>query len=322
MALLIDRIVCGVDFSHASHQALQYAVEWAKACEAQLHLVHVIPMDPHFDLEAAVVRAFLDEQRQSAQLQLMALSDQLKSDVPEIAAHLAHGTPADELARLACQEGGDLLVVGSHGWTGFDRILLGSTAERVLASAPCPVLTVRRPDTNEQASLQLGRRLPRHILVPVDFSDHSQEAVEYASEMAKQFDIAVTLLHVVEPVSYSLDFTLTHVDAQKKKTKLAETRLAELARVFESRGMSASYQLKSPPVVQAILEGVQESKADVIVMGTHGRRGMARWLLGSMAASVLRQAPVPVLTVRSPRFSQEHPRKTLHSSRENANKVT
>jgi nucleotide-binding universal stress UspA family protein len=147
-----------------------------------------------------------------------------------------------------------------------------------------------------------------HILVPVDFSDCSLEALEYSVQAAKVFGAAVTLLHVLEPASYGLDFTLAHAgDAQRARAAL-ETKLDDLAALFRKQDITAGARIKSGAPGAAITEDAGAVQADLIVMGTHGRRGFSHLVSGSVAEAVLRHAPCPVLTVKSPKFGPGHQR--------------
>ena len=88
-----------------------------------------------------------------------------------------------------------------------------------------------------------------------------------------------------------------------------EKQLKEFCRIFQEKGLSASYLMKQPPTPDAILQTLEECGANLIVMGTHGRRGFSRLLMGSVASFVLRTSPVPVLTVKAGKYSKEHPRR-------------
>ncbi len=193
-------------------------------------------------------------------------------------------------------------MMGTRGRTGLAHVLLGSTAEGVVRGAPCPVLTVR---SVAKGSPPVGIT---RILVSVDFSDCSLEALEYTIQAAREFAASVTILHVIEPASYGLDFTLNHAGDVQKTTNALEKQLGEFVALFKGQGISAQAQLQSGAPGNAILDGARTTEADLIVMGTHGRRGFSHLVSGSVAEAVLRQAPCPVLTVKSPKFGSGHTR--------------
>ena len=116
----------------------------------------------------------------------------------------------------------------------------------------------------------------------------------------------LTLVHAIEPLSYSLDFTLTHPLQEKTNRDKVEKRLADLTAVLSEQGLSAQYELLDKPTVDGILETSAIQQADLIVMGTHGRKGLTRMILGSTAYKLLEQSPYPVLTIKSPKFEGGH----------------
>ena len=313
------RLLFSTDFSPFSDYALQHALLWAKASEAALDCVYVISVDRHLDLEGAVIETFLEEERRVTQPKFDALVSKIKSEIGACTGHLLTGVADEAITQLAEEIGASCIVMGTRGWRGMNRILLGSTAERVVMTAPCPVLTVRlQTDPAHAKETQSGTlpettlgpaSPPSHILVPLDFSDCSQDAMEYALEVAKDFEVAVTLVHIHEPLAYGLDFTLAHIEMEKEQLRKVEQRLKEFCQVFEKQGLTASYLLKQPPTTDSILQAREESGSNLIVMGTHGRRGFSRLLMGSVASSVLRRSPVPVLTVKAGKYSKHHPRR-------------
>lgn len=321
MANRTERILFATDFSDCSNVAFRHATMWAQACDAHLDIVHVVEIHPGLDVEMGAAKIYIEEQGKTAGLKLDTMADRARPLVKATAIHLVTGVPVDQIHHIAAERGSDLLVMGTHGWTGLDRVLLGSTAERVVQGAPCPVLTVRHSESPQKDEKRHARAnashckpaegspdmtLPQHVLVPVDFSDCSLEAFEYAVQVAKQCQAAVTLLHVLGASSYSLDFELTHLDAYKQLRQKAESRLGQLTSVLHAQDIQANYRLNDLPAADAILDDLQDVQADLIVMGTHGRRGFSRLLMGNVTSAVLRRAPCPVLTVKSSKFAHGH----------------
>ncbi len=271
---------------------------------------------------------YLDEQRKIIHPKLQALAKYIQETNGPCEAHELSGIPHFVICEVAKKIGADLIVMGTHGWSGIDRILLGSTAERVVALAPCPVLTIKTTSPQGKAlsyatdqEIQHLRVLPppetcspRHVVVAVDFSDCSQDAVEFAFYIAREFDVKVTLVHVEDLPSYSLDFNLTYLETQKEKRIQADKHMKELCRLFEDKGVSASCVQKVPPVQEAILDTIQETNANLLVMGTHGRTGLSRLVMGSVASGILRKATIPIVTVHAGKYSPDHPRR--HGNRQ------
>ena len=221
-----------------------------------------------------------------------------------VTTRVATGIPSEEVITAARAEDSDLLVVGTRGKTGLAHVLLGSTAERVIRGAPCPVLTVRmEPADVEQEESALSRPVMlERILVPVDFSDCSLDALEYAAVVAQQAKASLLLLHVLEPVSYGLDFTLGHSRTREQVREIWTKRLEELASSLMVTQVPVKSQLRGGHPADSILDSAKTLPCDLIVMGTHGRRGFSHAFSGSVAEAVLRKALCPVLTVRNPKF--------------------
>lgn len=138
----------------------------------------------------------------------------------------------------------------------------------------------------------------RTILVPTDFSEGSQAAIEYARMMAKAFGARIIVMHVIESVTYLMTESLQWVDVYSRVQTAVEPVLAELVDELEQRGVAASSRLVQGAADEDIVAEARKAGVDLIIMGTHGRRGMRHLLTGSVAERVVRTAPCPVLTVR------------------------
>ena len=307
---LVERILLATDFSVCAARAQDYALFLAQAWSARLEILHVLEFQPGMDPEYHVNTLYLDELRKDASRQLQ---DYVRraTGLGLTATHRdVLGIPSQCINDAARESDADLVVLGTHGRTGLEHILLGSTAERVVKGGPCPVLTVRL--AREQGQGSVGgdaTAVPpaiRRIVVPVDFSDCSMEAWEYAVQVAKRLQATLTLLHVLEPVSYGLDFTLSHARDEHKMRERLETRLSDMVELLKSQGLTGKYAFRGGTPADSILENTAGGDCDLIVMGTHGRRGISHFASGSVAEAVLRRAACPVLTVKSPKFSPGH----------------
>jgi nucleotide-binding universal stress UspA family protein len=144
--------------------------------------------------------------------------------------------------------------------------------------------------------------------VPVDFSDCSLDALEYAVVVAQQAKASLMLLHVLEPVSYGLDFTLSHMRTREHVRESWTKRLKELTSSHQHSHVAMEFQLRGGLPADSILDSAQTLPCDLIVMGTHGRRGISHTISGSVAEAVLRKSHCPVIAVRSPKFGPGHRR--------------
>ncbi|MDR4493884.1 MAG: universal stress protein [Nitrospirales bacterium] len=306
MIKFATNILFATDFSESAGPAFCHSLEWATGLDASLTLVNVQSIQLGIDVDASVSQRFLDEQRERAKTQLDRLLTETRRQVPSAAAQHLTGMPYEQICQIARDKHCDLIIMGTHGWSGIDRVLFGSVAERVIAHAPCPVLSIPLRKAEDIAAMHTLSPIPRHIILPLDFSECSLEAYEFAVQIAKWFDSALTLVYAIEPLTYSLDFTLTHPLQDKANRKKMQDRLVELTEVLIKEGMTAEYEILEKPAMEATLETSTTRQADLIVMGTHGRKGLSKFVMGSITGKVLRHSPYPVLTVKSPKFEGGH----------------
>lgn len=136
------------------------------------------------------------------------------------------------------------------------------------------------------------------ILVPTDFSDCSNEAMHYAAMIARTFKARIVLVHVIQPYTYGMTETFNLVDHYTALKTIAGPMLDQTRKRLLKQGVSVETDLLTGPAHHEILQKARRAKADLIVMGTHGRTGMEHFILGSVAEKVVRMSSCPVLTVR------------------------
>lgn len=307
MSHTIESILFATDFSECAAHAQEHATCWATTQDARLHVVHVVEFPPGMDPEQPVNKMYLDRLRDEADARLRDTIAELERGGATAQGRIETGIPSQVLAETAELLDSGLVVLGTRGLTGLDHLLIGSTAERLVRTAPCPVLTVRTKPHAQPAGAEAARpaRIQR-ILAPLDFSDCSLDALEYAIFVAKSFDAALTVQHVLEPVAFGLDFTLRHVEERRQQRKKVESWLSDLASSLDAQGLRVTHVVTAGDPADSVLARSQEQRCDLIVMGTHGRRGVSHLVSGSVAEGVLRKASCPVLTVKSPKFAPSH----------------
>ena len=305
---MIKRILFATDFSQWARRAEDYACALACSWKASLTVLCVAEFPPGLNPDYSVNQQYLADLLKTASSQLVDLKGRAERRGIAVTTRVATGIPSEEVITAARAEDSDLIVVGTRGKTGLAHVLLGSTAERVIRGAPCPVLTVRmEPADLEEEEGALSRPVTlERILVPVDFSDCSLDALEYAAVVAQQAKASLMLLHVLEPVSYGLDFTLGHSRTREQVRETWTKRLEELAASLRVRQVPVESQLRGGLPADSILDSARTLPCDLIVMGTHGRRGISHAFSGSVAEAVLRKALCPVLTVRNPKLGPGH----------------
>jgi nucleotide-binding universal stress UspA family protein len=190
----------------------------------------------------------------------------------------------------------DLIVIGTHGRRGLGHLFLGSVAEEVVRLSSCPVLTIR--ERKEPLPIE---ELDR-ILVPIDFSEHSKQALRYAKQIAVSYDSRLQLLHVLEkavhpsfyPFEKSQFFNLREAVQQKSKEALER-----LLKETEGPELTAEIHVIEGRAAADITEFAKDNQSDLIVIATHGLTGIEHLLMGSVTEKVVRRAPCPVFTVKA-----------------------
>jgi nucleotide-binding universal stress UspA family protein len=297
----IEKILVPLDFSRASVQALDYAVWLAKQFRAAIYLVHVYPPD-----EASAVPGAAHLLLQSAEA-IECLNEQLKGihqkHVPTFRpenCHIRSGRPYEEIIRLAREIDADLIALSTRGHSGLKHLLLGSTAERVVRNAPCPVLVVRKSKQRRKASREafaVGT-----ILVPTDFSQSSLAGTKYAAFLARKFGAILRLFHATYPYTNYLFLDRAGVRLSGLAEAVEETARQEMHALKQMnflRGLIVEADLLPGPAVDEICAAGGSPDVDLIVTSTHGRTGLKHALLGSVAEQVVRYTDRPVLVVPS-----------------------
>lgn len=202
------------------------------------------------------------------------------------------GSPVGVILDAVEEQKATMIAMTTHGSTGLKRLLFGSVAEGVIRKTPVPVLLVRPfwsyelvPDTG------IERRPIRNILLPIDGSDRSAEALPGVIELAELFDSRVVLLRVLEPDKGK--------PAPQQECEEAEALLKRLASTIEKKKVETLRLLEAGDPIEQILKAVKENEVDLIALTTHGRGGISRAILGSVTEELLRQAPVPLLVTRN-----------------------
>ena len=308
MTALINRVLFATDFSDCAMKAEEYAVLFSEAYHAPVDVVHVLELYPGLDPEYPVTQVYVDQLRKDTDAQLAEAVRRFQAKRVAAKGHSVLGIPSVQIC-AAAESHADLVVLGTRGKTGLEHLLLGSTAERVVVNAPCPVVTVCLPGSHAGNAASVRRTAGvQRILAPVDFSDCSLDALEYAVQMAQQFKATMTVLHVLEPVSYGLDLTLTQASERERLRTRLEAELGTLTRAIATEGVTVHHAIQGGTPADSLLRFLEGNQCDLVVMGTHGRRGLSHLVNGSVAEAVLRRSPCPVLTVKSPKFAPGHRR--------------
>lgn len=296
--LKLRKIVYATDFSTCSENAFPIAVGLAARYGAELHMLHAIvlhaddPHDPahHFPEPDELYQRM----RRTAEASMASAAE--GGEMPEVSivrAQVRGISPAPVILEYAEEQGADLIVMGTHGRRGLRHLLLGSVAEEVVRLAECAVLTVREDAATDADGF-------RQILVPMDYSQSSEAALRYAREIGSVEGAKLHLLHVLEVGTYP-DFYFPvqasqMFDMPELKKKAVENLQQRLER--DGGGIEAEVQVELGHPAQNIVEYAERLGIDLIVIASHGRTGLERALLGSVAEGVVRRSKTPVLIVK------------------------
>jgi nucleotide-binding universal stress UspA family protein len=302
----LTHILCPVDLSEASTYALEQATAVAGWYHAKVTVLHVhvprppLALDPYgVGAPPVAESAEMVRVREAAHAAAAPAID-AKLDVEVV---VEVGDPTAQILARAARPGTGMLVMGTHGASGFQHLVLGSVTEKVLRRVRCPVLTVP-PRMHGAARLPFQR-----ILCPIDFSDSSLSALEWAWSLAQESGATVTLLHVIEwpwdePPAPPFERLPGHearqlVEFRKAAESSARLQLRSLVPENLRERCSSEPLVRHGKAHREVLAAA-EGHADLIVMGVHGRNVVDLALFGSTTNQVVRRASCPVLTVRTP----------------------
>lgn len=302
--LNVNRILFPTDYSESAEGAFVQAVFLAERFDAELHVLHASvserPLFPPHDRRPGE-RGFGDGNHAPPPSRIYAKEWAL--DVAIVQSEAVDVSAAAAILKYATAQDIDLIVMGTHGRRGMGRVLMGSVAEQVVRMSGVPVYTVRAPAGPER------HRRPRRILAPVDFSEHSSGSLQVAAEIAHVYDATLEVLHVVDeailPHVYGIEPVSVSASTIRQRTREALKEM--VTKVDVDHRVAGTHVLLGHPAIE-IVDFAREAAFDLIVIGTHGRSGLKRLLLGSVAEKVVRMAQCPVFTTKS--FG----RRLLHSS--------
>lgn len=286
----VDRVLFPTDGSDCAERARQHALHLANQFEANLHIVQVeereVQLTDVVDVKASDILA-----------DLHGLPDEGYAPLAEprvFERTITYPSAAGGILTYATEHDTHLIVLGTHGRRGMRRLVLGSVAEEVIRRSPRPVVTVGRGAVAPEA-MEGGC-----MLVPVDFSEFQDRLLAHAREIARVYGMDVVLLHVIEtegvPEVYGVRAANIDLGVLEER---AEEALAEEVESLQDQGIDASVEIRRGHPADQTLEAAVEMDASFITIATHGRTGIERVLMGSVAEKVIRQARCPVCTVKS-----------------------
>jgi len=291
--LQVNSILFPTDGSTCAEFAHAHAAFLAQQFDADLHILHVVEVQTNN----------LNDLSQLIEIREEEILEQLRIPVPSTSeapsderVHRAKRTDdsaAGGILAYAEEHDIDLIVVGTHGRRGMDRLLMGSVAEEIVRLSECPTLTVcgkNRPEPNRDIN---------RVLVPMGLSEHTDLLFSHARSIGATYDAQLDLVHVIErstlPPVYGLEEAATDSDDVERRVRDA---LATYADAAQDAGVDATVTVHRGHPAEVILDMTNDAPIDLVTIATHGRTGIRRMLIGSVAEKVVRMAPCPVFTVK------------------------
>jgi nucleotide-binding universal stress UspA family protein len=296
--LQLRRILCPIDFSDTSRRALEYGVAIARWYKAELAALYVGPaiVQP-VNLAEYPAPMPLEPPRETLMRDLEQMLGAAEAQDLRTTVAIEHGGAVQQILKLAEALPADLIVLGTHGRGGFERLMLGSGADKVVRKAVCPVITVPRAAEEASASARFSR-----IVCATDFSEGSRAALSWALAFAGTPDARLTLVHVLDWPDVPEEgepFASTLTEARDRWLEQLRRRVHEALPAEARSGVTVEEVLATGTPYKEILQAAAERRADLIVMGVHGRGALDLRLFGSTTSEVLRRAACSVLTVRA-----------------------
>lgn len=298
--LAIDDLLVARDFSPVSDRALRQSLELAAHTEATLHVLFAEVL--HRDVSEPRDHPSPAEGLDQVQRELTAERDvptEAIEDVPIQEVTRRDVAPAPAILNYGSKVDVDLIALGTHAKKMMKRVLLEGVAEEVIRRAERPVFTVRGEEGED--------RFPkveeiRRILVPLDFSEHSREALVHAREWASLYGAKIDVLHVLKDEPHPLLEMVGVKSVRELEPDVDEKALRKMDSFVENtRGPAVEIEkhVTSGRVVPCITEFVDENDVNLVVHSSHGRTGVERFFLGSVAEKTIRHVECPILTVKA-----------------------
>jgi nucleotide-binding universal stress UspA family protein len=284
---MYDSILLPVDGSEHAAKIVHHAAELAQWTGATIQVLFVA--DTTQDSVTVVDGTVVDALEQEGETIVADVAEILETLGVEHGTDVVQGNPAPTIADYAERYDYDLIVLPTHGRTGISRYLLGSVTEKVVRLSDVPVLTARM-QSDEQLTFPYET-----ILIPTDGSLASTAAARHGLALAATLDATVHVLSVVDDTSLGPDVrsALSADELERPATEAVESVVTE-ADDYDLAHVQ-TYVEHGPPA-EVISEYIETSDINAVVMGSSGRRGVDRILLGSVAEKTVRSAPVPVIT--------------------------
>lgn len=270
----IKQILFATDGSEYSLGAQKAAIALTKRCHGELHIMSIMLTTQ--DLEGVGTKHMREEREKEVQARLDRAAEAALAEGVTCTTHLVYGEhPQHEIVNTAAEIGADLIVLGRRGTRGLARSMVGHATAYVAGHAPCNVLVVPRA----------AEVWHKRILLATDGSEHSAAAGEVALGVAKQCGLPVTVVSAT---------TRSHSEERKAEAKASVDRKVA---ALQAAGIQSNGVIAEGRPDDVVIETTAKEDADLIVVGSHGRTGLMRLVLGSISERIMGQAQCPVMVV-------------------------
>ena len=305
-------ILVPLDGSELAELVFTYVKELAGRLDMDIVLLHI--SSPNFSQFIPMHRAYIERMAETIQRQTEEIQKKIGikpgDKLIKVQGKLAIGYAAEEILRYADENAVDLIAMATHGRSGLKRWIVGSVADKILRTSSLPVWLVRPETTDETPYDQWPKRT---ILVPLDGSELAELVLPYVKMLAKQWGtkpVDITLLRICEPPSipsYSTpelpDVPLNwgeYIQQETAKCKQSATKyLAAIEKQLKDEGFSTNTNVLVGKAADEIVDYAKRTSFSIIVMATHGRSGLSRWVYGSITQNVLMGVADPTLLIRT-----------------------
>ena len=316
---MYENIIVPLDGSDASRQVLPYARSIAKTVGATLHLIGVLeplnrvdnlsrmgsgaqnaPMSQSELVLSEDWRALVGGLRREARERLDAAAEESRSRGIETTVELLEGEAAEQIIAAGNRQGESLIAMSTHGRSGIGRWMLGSVTDKVVKHTSTPVLIIRAQREEPPDDVALSK-----VVLPLDGSELAERAIPHAVAFANAFGAGITILRSSSPTAYGFgyaDYYAAQTYTDISSEVLSDVRDYVTSAVGRIQGMGvASVEERTPEgnPGAAIIDEVGDDRTKLVVMTTHGRTGVGRWVLGSVTDRVIQHSAGPVMVIAS-----------------------
>lgn len=282
---MYERIIVALDGSELAEVAIPYAQELALRLGSELDVVTVC--EPPCEQES-MQKVYIDN-----------MAAELGRSGIRLHSVLLYGKAADAILDYSERNKINLIAMSTHGRSGVSRWVMGSVADKVLRGASCPILLISARKSEEP---KLETVVLKRILLPLDGSPLGESALPHVEELASKTNAEVLLLQVVIPLERTIPiegYTVHLADVYADVLAQAKTYLTKMEQRLKQKGIAARYEVISGLPASVIIDYARDKAVNLVAMSTHGRSGVSRWVLGSVADKVLHGCRSPLLLVRA-----------------------